>query len=59
MTRKDYSTIQRKLGYIEGVLAWLDDDKGVIDRIREINEILNKEKFDDVKKGVKDENDWC
>jgi hypothetical protein len=57
MTRKDYSNIQRNLGYIEGVLAWLDDDKGVIDRIREINEILNKEKFDDVKKGVKDEND--
>lgn len=43
MTRKDYSTIQRNLGYIEGILAGVDDDKGARYRISLISSILKKE----------------
>lgn len=48
MTRKDYSAIQRNLGYIEGFLLCLDDDRGVLDRIIEIVSILEKEKLEEV-----------
>ena len=50
MTRKDYSAIQRNLGFIEGVLAGLDDDKGAFDCISAIDSILDKEKLDEVGK---------
>lgn len=50
MTRKDYSTIQRNLGYIEGILAVLADDKGAFDCIGAIDSILDREKLEEVGK---------
>ncbi len=50
MTRKDYSTIQRALGYIEGVLAGIADDKGALDCVGAIDEILDKEELEEVVK---------
>ena len=50
MTRKDYSDIQRALGYIEGVLLGLDDDKGALDCINEIDLILDKEELEEAGK---------
>ena len=47
MTRKEYSTIQRNLGFIEGFLLCLDDDRGSLDRIIEIESILEKEKLEE------------
>jgi len=47
MTRKDYSTIQRSLGHIEGVLACFDDDYGALDCISIIDSILDKEELTD------------
>ena len=51
MTRKDYSTIQRNLGFIEGFLLCLDDDRGALDRIIAINSILEKEVLTDDARG--------
>ena len=50
MTRKDYSDIQRNLGYIEGVLISIDDDHGALDHIDMIDEILDKEELEEVGK---------
>lgn len=50
MTIKDYSIIQRALGYIEGVLAGIADDHGALDRIDMIDEILDKEELEEVGK---------
>ena len=50
MTRKDYSTIQRSLGFIEGVLAGLANDNGALDCISLIDEILDKEELEEVGK---------
>jgi len=50
MTRKDYSTIQRSLGFIEGVLAGLVSDNGALDHIDMIDEILDKEELEEVGK---------
>ena len=50
MTRKDYSNIQRNLGFIEGVLAGLADDKGAFDCISAIDEILDKEELEEAGK---------
>ena len=55
MTRKEYSTIQRRLGFIEGVLASLADDKGALDCISEIDMILDKEKLEEVGKECSEE----
>ena len=45
MTRKDFSTIQRMLGFIEGAIFDLDKSVscGIIDAIEVIDAILEKE----------------
>ena len=45
MTHKDYSTIQRKLGYIEGIVSNTESYiyDGVIGAIETIQEIIDKE----------------
>ncbi len=50
MTRKEYSTIQRNLGYIEGILAGFANDNGALDCISLIDEILGKEELEEVGK---------
>ena len=47
MTKKDYSAIQRNLGVIEGILLGLGDDKGALDCITAIDEILDKDELTD------------
>lgn len=46
MTDKDYSTIQRQLGIIEGVaMGWPDSEKNLVfDAVEVIDEILDKER---------------
>lgn len=45
MTHKDFSTIQRMLGFIEGAMFDLDKSVscGILDAIEVINETLEKE----------------
>ena len=45
MTHKDYSTIQRQLGYIEGIVSNTESYiyDGVIGAIETIQEIIDKE----------------
>lgn len=45
MTRKDFSTIQRMLGFIEGAIFDLDKSVscGILDAIEVIDTILEKE----------------
>lgn len=49
MTEKDYATIQRQLGFIEGVALKLlgDEIDFVVDAIAVIDEILDKERNND------------
>lgn len=45
MTYKDYTSLKRNLGFIEGVVTNTDDViyEGVMDAIHEIDEIIDKE----------------
>ena len=45
MTHKDFSTIQRKLGFIEGAIFDFDESisRGILDAIEVIDAILEKE----------------
>ena len=45
MTHKDFSTIQRMLGFIEGAVFDLDKSKscGILDAIEAIDAIIEKE----------------
>lgn len=45
MTHKDYSTIQRMLGFIEGAIVYLDKSVscGILDAIEVIDATLEKE----------------
>lgn len=53
MKQKDYSTIQRQLGFIEGLVAAVDDYvcEGVVSAVAKITEILDKEVGEDNEQG--------